>query len=316
MKKIFLSGSIIVSTIIFNPAFATPQNSSVTKLDRIIAIVNNDVITQSELNQEILQAKKQAQHTNSPLPPEGEIRKQVLNHLIDKNLQMQLARSKNIQATDQDIDTALNNIAKQNNMSLAQLKQALANSGTDYTEFRNRIHEQLLLQRLQQQEVVSKNLGITDQEVTEYMRKNQGKHQYSAFHVIDILIPVAEVSSQDQMKSAQQRADTIAKNLRHGNSMDTSKEPGIESNDLGWRTGPELPALFVTQIEALNKGGVTAPVKAPNGYHVLQLIDAKGEEIKLTKKDAQNLAFQKKAADAVQKWLQELRGSAYIKVMN
>lgn len=302
MKKIV---SPLLLTAFLTLQLPASAATNVTNLDRIIAVVNTDVITDSQLNNEIAQAQKQMQHNNTPMPPESELRKKILDHLVDKSLQMQLVKQKNIKVADEEVNKAIENIAKQNHLTLEQLKPALESSGLNYSEFRHRIQEQILLQRLQQQEVVAKTVTVNDEEVNEFLRKNQGKMQnYSAFHVVD-LIAANETQAQQVAKSLQKSTDT----------EQITKETGAQNNDLGWRTLPEFPAIFSSQVVGMHVGDVSKPIKAPNGYHVLKLVDAKGDKIKLTKKDAQNLVFQTKANDAVKKWLAEIRKNSYVQIM-
>lgn len=303
MKKILFLALCV--TLLFSAASRANTNGDFTRLDRIIAVVNTEVITESQLDNELGQAKKQMEHSNMPIPSDGELRKKILDHLIDKALQVQLAKQKNIKVSNTELQTAIENIAKQNHLTLDQLKPALEQSGLNYSEFQARIQEQIMLQRLQQQEVVSKNVNITDEEVNAYLHKNQGRMQnYSAFHVLDMIA------------ANEKQAQLVTKNLQSNMSMeDITKQTGAQNNDLGWRALTEFPSIFTTQIASMRVGEVSKPIHAPNGYHVLKLLDAKGDKVKLTKKDAQNLVFQTKASEAVKKWLEDLRKTAYIKIV-
>jgi peptidyl-prolyl cis-trans isomerase SurA len=322
MKKIYgvllLFLGILLALDIFAEAKPVVHKAaSFTPLDKIIAIVNNEVITQSQLNDEITQEKKQLQRANTPMPSDKEIHSKMLDQLIAKKLQLQLAKARNIQVTDADLDKAIDNIAKTNHLNLAQLKQALTQTGIEYPQFRARIHEQILVSRLQQQEF-AKTITLTSEEVKEFLRKNQGKmNKYNAFHLIDMVLPISDATATAQITSLRQQAQTIAQQLQHGKRQeDIAKQfSNLQSNDLGWRALADLPPIFTEKLPTMNIGATSNPIQAPNGFHILKLVDARGESAKLTEKDAQNLIYQRKVTEKTQEWLKELRKTAYVKIV-
>jgi peptidyl-prolyl cis-trans isomerase SurA len=322
MKKIYGALLLFLSVSLTLDIFAETKPvvhkaASFTPLDKIIAIVNNEVITQSQLNDEIAQEKKQLQRANTPMPSDKEIHSKLLDQLIVKKLQLQLAKARNIQVTDADLDKAIDNIAKTNHLNLAQLKQALEQTGIEYPQFRARIREQILLSRLQQQEF-AKTITLTSAEVKDFLRKNQGKmNSYNAFHLIDMVLPISDATATAQITGLRQQAQTVAQKLQHGaRQEDIVKQfSSLQSNDLGWRTLADLPPIFTEKLPTMNIGTISNPIQAPNGFHILKLVDARGESAKLTEKDAQNLIYQRKVTEKTQEWLKELRKTAYVKIL-
>lgn len=297
---------------------AANNKPTYTHLDKIIAIVNREVITQSELNKEIELAKKQFQHTDQPMPPEDVFRKEVLDHLIAKSLQMQVARSKGINVTKEEQDKAIESIAKSNNINVEQLKEGVAQSGMDFDQYKRQIAEQLLIQKLQQEEV-AKNITITDEDVKKFKQENRDKiNQYSAYHVIDILLPFSETADQGQINEIKNQASALSQQLQSGKEVDVALKqyPYAEKNDLGWRALGEFPSLFQSKIAAMRIHNVTTPIPAPNGFHILKVVDAKGQTVNPTENNIKNMVFQQKVSAAVKDWIQKLRNDNYVKIMN
>lgn len=316
MNKI-VKTSLLLSIFISLPAIAQTTETtkaSFTRLDKIIAVVNREVITQSQFDQEMDRAVKQLQKTNQALPEPQKLRKEVLDHLIDKNLQMQLCKNKGIRVSDEDVNKAIQTIATGNRISIEKLKEAVTQTGVSYDEYKKQIQEQLLLQKIQQEEV-AKTISFSEADVKKFMRDNKDKlNQYSSYHVVDIVFPCEEgAKNAEQIKK---QANDLSMQLQKENNLDVALKnyPYAEKNDLGWRQLPEMPSLFQAKIASLKINGATTPVPAPNGFHILKLVEAKGQGMTLTEKDAKNLAFQQKVTEAIKEWSKTLRKDAYIKI--
>lgn len=289
-------------------------------LDRVVAIVNTHVITQSQLDQALEMYKNEMRAQGVTVDP-SQAQKQVLQDLIDKDLQMQLAKKAKFNITDKDVDDAIKKIADRNHLTLAQFYQAVQGQGMSKKQIRDQIHDQVLLAKLQQA-AVAPNVHITDQEVQAYL-KNPPKNlsDDTQFHLADILIPLSENASADQQAAAKQKADNIAKQLRQGGDFEKlamSNSAGVEAvqgGDLGWRKLSEIPDVFAQQVKTMKEGMTSAPVQAPNGYHILKLIAVKDSAKPLTETDARNAIFQRKFQDQMHVWLNQLKRSTYIKEM-
>lgn len=318
MKKI---GYILFLMTVFpfmSQAQTSSTNTSFTRLDRIVAIANREVITQSQLNKELEHAKKQFEQANQPLPPQAELRTKVLDALIAKNLAMQLCKKRGITASDEDVNKAINNILKMNKIDLTQLKHALEQQGMSFDTYKQTLTDQIAMQKLQQEEV-AKNITVTPEDVKKFIRENKSKlNSYNAFHVIDIVMPISDNATNTQIDSLRKQASEVGSLLQKGKSVEEilKQYPYAQNNDLGWRSLGEFPSLFQAKVAALNVKSVSSPIQAPNGFHVLQLLEAKGENPKLSDADLKNLAFQQKVSAGIKEWTDKLRKDSYVKIMN
>lgn len=293
-------------------------SSGFTKLDKIVAIVNREVITQSQLNTEIDHVRKTLEQSNQPLPPPGELRSKILDSLIAKKLTLQACESRSITASDEDVNNAINKILKMNNIGLEQLKGALAQQGLTFESYKKNLKDQIAMQKLQQDEV-ARTVTVTPEDVKKFVRENKDKlNGYNAFHVIDVVMPIAESATSTQVDSLRKQANEVVALLQKGKPLEEilKQYPYAQNNDLGWRTIGELPSIFQSKVAAMSVKSVSSPVQAPNGFHILQLLDAKGENHKLSDADLKNYAFQQKMTEAVKEFTDKLRQDSYVKIMN
>jgi len=290
--------------------FSTTTVLAVNKLNKIVAVINGDVITQHEVD------KKMALNHQT--------KQQALDDLIDSILEIKLAQTNNIQISDTEINSIIANIAKNNNLSVAQLEEELRKTqGLTMKEYKEQIHDQIIINKLEQQ-MFSKDVQISDQEIKQAMAEPiiTGKSSPEPlYHIIDILIETPDNASQAQLAVAKNTALKVSSKLKHSSDEKTItadlKEP-IQYNDLAMRKLKELPDLFIKYVKTMQIGQVTGPIQAPNGLHVLKLVEALGIQQKtiLTKDQARELVFRKKLKEQAQKLIKELRQSTYIKIMN
>jgi len=255
-------------------------------LDRIIAVVNDNVITQRQLDQQMILMKQQLQSANTPLPSEQELREKVIQHMIDAELQLQLAKKVGLQVGEANIDQAISDIAKRNGATVQQLKENVIKQGMDYDQYRKEIQRQIIISQVEQHEVGAK-VVVTDQEIDDMLQHmpKQPQQQSSAataYHIEDLLIPLSDKPTQQQIASASQRAKTILEKVRSGqafsqlaNDSQTDAKPLVNS-DLGWRNANDLPTIFVAAIKNLQPGQVSDVIQAPNGFHILKIVNIKG----------------------------------------
>lgn len=281
-------------------------------LDRVVAIVNDQVITLSQLNTAVSLAKDQARVNRMPLPSDNVLRKKILDQMIDKNLELQLAKKNNITVSPAQIDKAIASIAAQNKMSVSQLYKAVAQQGLSEREYKQQIRDQLLISQLQRQ-VVGNSITVTEQEVKSFAKKNPVTNNTTAqYHVIDILIPANTSSSAAAMQKAQSLLKTLYSNT---NVQQALKQAGAQPQDLGWRPLSQLPDIFANQITHMRVGEFSQPIQAPNGIHILKLESQQGGAQKISDEEIRNIIFGQKAEAQIQKWLKGLRSSSYIKIM-
>lgn len=252
------------------------QLMSKEPLDRIVAIAEDDVILQSDLDRAV--ANVTAQYRNSPqqLPPHDVLEKQVLESLIMMRLQVQRAQTTGIRVADADVDQAMQRVAENNKISVQQLRASLAQQGLDFDEFRKNLHDQLLVQRLQQRVVQSQAI-VSDSEIDILLASNSLKE--GELHLQHILINLPEGANAQQIQEAKQKADDVEKQIADGMDFTaatirySSAPDALQGGDLGWRHYDEVPEAFANLVEGMQAGQISQPVRGPSGYHIVKLVD-------------------------------------------
>jgi peptidyl-prolyl cis-trans isomerase SurA len=300
--------------------------TSPNALDNIVATVNDAVITQSELKHEVSTVKKQIAGNNMPLPPENALHKQVLDQLINRKLQLQLATQSNLSVTETDIDHAITQIAKLNQIPAADIYKKVGAQGMSKEDYRKELHDEILLQKIQQQEVGSK-IAISPHEIDNFMHSNSlsafGNKEY---HLEDILIALPDEPTSDQITQAKHRAESILTRIQHGINFrqaamsESTNAHALQGGDLGWRKIPEIPTIFAEQVVHAKLNDIIGPIKAPNGFHLIHLAAVRdaanaAHETKVGQRQhIQQLIFQRKLEEGLQAWITKLRSAAYITI--
>ena len=255
-------------------------------LDTVVAVVGNDVITQSELNKETSYIKVQLQHDNTPLPTNAELEHQVLERMIDQKIELQMAEKMGITIDDATLDQTVASVAAKNHMNIDSLKQTLRKDNINYDFYRNQIREQLLIQQLLQREVATR-VYISKQDVDNILNSKgyqQAQHQAAQYDIEDILIALPDEPSSEELAAANKKAATIEQKLKAGADFkqlavaQSNGDEALQGGDLGWRTPEQIPQVFVEAIQGLSTGGVSAPFRTGNGIHVLRLVGVKGSD--------------------------------------
>jgi peptidyl-prolyl cis-trans isomerase SurA len=266
---------------------ASADNSTQQQLlDRVIAIVDDDVILSSELQAALARARANAVRAKRELPPEEQFRRQIFDQLVLESLQLQIANRVGVRISDSELNETLERIAQQNNMTLEQFSKVMAQDGTPYAEAREQLRRELVIQRVQQGSVAER-VQITDQEVENFLNSAEGQARIAPqYHVLHALVPITEKSDPEQVR---QFAEQLAARARAGEDftrvMASSGPVKVESGDLGWRTSETLPTLLSDIVPSLKAGEVTQPIRSPSGYHVVKVAElrGKGEIIEQTK---------------------------------
>lgn len=288
-----------------------------TPLDRVVAIVNDKIITQSQLTTITSEMQRVAQASNNPITS-SEIKKKALDILIDQNLQLQLASHNKITITDAQVNEAIAKIAEQHHIKPAQLKEVLAKQNINYTKFFNQIHDQMLVHQLQQH-IFAGRATVSDKEVQALLKNPpQLDSSNTGYRLDDIVIPLDESATPEQVKEAKAQASKILAQARKGVSFEqiAQNDSQLQHNDLGWRRSSEIPAVLATEAVKMKTGSLSAPIRAPNGLHLLKMLDMKGQAPTLTATEAKNIIFQNKIKNQIDVWLKQLRKSSYIEIMS
>lgn len=267
----------IASLLLLVPAVALAQ-----PLDSVVAIVNDGVITASELDAQVKLLRQQIVDKKMQLPTEAALRKQVLQHLIDVDLELQLAKQHNLTIENAELDETISKIASSNKLSLTELREAIEHQGLPWKTYRENIRKEMLISRLQQKAVGSE-VKVTPQQVEDYLKTSvhQDKNQFT-YHLQNIVIPLPEEPTTDQLKSARQKAAALLAKIRKGDNFngiaieESSGEFALEGGDLGERHLAELPEVFANEVVKMKAGEVVGPLRTGNGFQLIKLVSIGG----------------------------------------
>ena len=251
-------------------------------LDRVIALVDEGVILQSELDIRISDLQQAAARDGRPLPPESEIRGDVLEALIIENIQLQMAEQVSIRYDDDTINRVLTNMAENSNMSFDEYVTALENGGV-YLQTREQVRQQMMIQELQRG-MVNRRITITEQEIDNFLNSEMGREVMAPDFFIDHMVVVASSTDSDEEKQQKLRfaADLTTQVEEGSNFLQVRAEASesnnfqIQSTDFGWRKAEQLPNLFSSIVVEMEEGEIAGPIEAGNGYHVIFLAGKRG----------------------------------------
>ncbi|HSI25051.1 MAG TPA: peptidylprolyl isomerase [Methylotenera sp.] len=276
---IVLSASLMAGA---GESAALKKPNEIVKMDRIVAIVDQGVITEQELIDRTRTVKNQLEKQGTPLPADSVLERQVLERLIADSLQLQLAAQTGIKIDDTQLDKTIERIAAQNKMSVDEFKDVLEKDGIPLSKFREDIRSEITIARVREREVDNK-LNISEGEIDNYLttQANRGEEQ-DEFEISHILIRTPEDASPEDLEKAKTKTQEALKQLADGVSFSEvsaslSDAPNaLEGGGMGWRSGAQLPAVFLEILKPMQKGEVSKPIRSPNGFHILKVTDRRG----------------------------------------
>lgn len=255
-------------------------------LDKVVAVVNNGVITASELNAQVELSKKQILAQKMQLPADSVLRKQVLQHLIDVDLQLQMAKQNNISVDSTELNQAIERIAAGNHLNLTQLREEITKQGMSWQEYRRNIRKEMIISRLQQK-AVGKEVNVTNEQVEHYLKTDEHVDSSAfTYHLQHIVVPLKEEPTTAQIKKARATAERLLAKIKKGEDFsllaisESSDEVALEGGDLGMRHLAELPELFAKEVVHMKAGQVLGPIRAGNGFQLIKLIAIGGDNQK------------------------------------
>lgn len=258
--------------------------TKVTALDRIVAVVNNDVVTQLELNERLGMVIQQLQKQGTPLPPREVLEKQLLERVIMDRVQLQFAQETGVRVDDAQLEKTLQRIAQENKLSQEQFRAALEKDGVDFRKFREDIRKEIIMSRLREREVDNR-ITVSDGEVENYLRsRSEALGGGSEYNLAHILIRVPEQASPEALQKFKARAQQAQEELQAGKDFRqvaasySDAADALQGGVLGWRAAGQLPALFVEALEPLKSGEASPVLRSPNGFHILKLLDKRGKD--------------------------------------
>ncbi len=252
-----------------------PTAPAMQPLDRIVAVVNDDVILQSDLNEAVRSVQQQYASQPGQLPPINLLRKQVLNRLILMRLQIQKAQDQGIQVSEADVDQAVNGVAQQNKLTPDQLRAEVEHSGTSWAAFRQQLADQITVQRLHQN-VVRDSVSITDSEIDNLL--NSPIYKAGEVHLAHIQISTPSGADAAAIQASQAKAEQALAAIKggmdfHAAAIRYSDAPdALDGGDLGWRRLDEIPPAFADTIATMKPGQVSPALRGPTGFHIIKLI--------------------------------------------
>ncbi|HEX2199243.1 MAG TPA: peptidylprolyl isomerase [Burkholderiales bacterium] len=247
-------------------------------VDRIVAVVNKEVITYSQLNEAVAAAERQLRRQNTPAPARPVLERQMLERLILDKAQLQMARDIGIRVDELQLDRAVQRIAQNNNMTLAEFRRTLERDGVPFDAWREDLREQIVLNRLREREVGDK-IQVSDSEIDlflEELKTNPTRVEYNLSHV---LVRIPEQASPEAIAAARARAEKAQAEARAGADFGriaasySDAADALSGGALGWRTRDRLPGLFAEALRAMKGGEVSEVLRSPAGFHVLKLLE-------------------------------------------
>jgi peptidyl-prolyl cis-trans isomerase SurA len=267
---------------------ATPEAGTVSRkrepLNRIVAIVNDDIIMSSQLESAITDVVAQLQEKGTPIPEQSVLVKQVLERLVMETLQLDLAEANGITVDDVTLNEEARKLAAQNNLTLTEFREVLESQGFSYADFREKLRKELLIQQVRRQ-MVGSRITVNEQEIDNMlaMLKASGKGDVE-YHLAHILVAIPEGAGPDEISAAEQRASNILERLRNGASFteiaiaESDAQTALEGGDIGWRSLGQMPSLFVEPLKSMQVGDVSDLIRSPGGYHIIKLLEKRGDE--------------------------------------
>lgn len=272
-----------MALIIILSALSLQVNGAISKdavlIDRILAVVNDDVITEQELKKELGLIKKQILARQQRLPPQNILEQQVLERIILRRLQLQLAERNHIKVDDEAVNKTILQFANDNNLSLSQYRSALEQEGFAFSDYREGIRDEMTISRLRQRQVVNR-VNVSPQEVEDFLstQSSQGNvtDEYQLAH---ILVSVPESASSEEIDKRREKAEAIIADINSGSDFSqlaisqSDGQQALDGGDLGWRALAQVPSLFTNIVSSLQVGESSDLIRSPSGYHIIKLVD-------------------------------------------
>jgi len=247
-------------------------------VDAIIAIVNADVITRSDLKKRMDMVEKNLQSRKAAMPPRAELQKQVLERMIVERAQLHMAKEAGIRVDDILLDQAISGIAAQNKMTSQELRKKVESDGIHFAQFREQIREEIIIKRLREKEVENK-VQVSDSEIDNFISASGAPQDQQEINLGHILVRIPENASPEQIAARQKRAQGVLDQLRAGADFAkmaatySDAEEALKGGEVGWRKLDRLPQAFGEAVVSLKAGEVTAIIKSANGFHILKVIE-------------------------------------------
>ena len=265
----------------------TLNAAEVIKLDRIVAIVDQGVITEQELENRMTSIAAQLKKQGTELPPENILRRQVLERLITDSLQLQFAAKTGLKVDDNQVNRAIERIAEQNQLTVTEFAEALAKDGINFNKFKSDLKNEITIARLRERDVDNR-ITVTETEIDNLLTTQaSGGDTQEEYEISHILIRTPEESAPEEIKKAKAKAESALAALKSGTqfskvSASYSDAPNaLEGGSLGWKAASQIPTLFLDALKPLSPGQFTQILRSPNGFHIVKLTNKRGNNTPL-----------------------------------
>jgi peptidyl-prolyl cis-trans isomerase SurA len=284
MKNLFVAASLALSLLLsFDaPAQTRDLSTSGVPLDRIAAVVNDGIVLNSQLDDQTEEITARLRQQNTELPPRNVLRRQILERLVVEEIQIQRADTLGIQISDEMLNGALENIARNNNISFPDLPRMLEQQGISYRDYRDEIRRQMTLQMLRQRDVIAR-INISPREMEQAMaRAKNSPNENGEYNISHILVSVPVTATPEQIEAREKRMQEAYEKARAGEDFAqlaltySDSTTNIEGGSLGWRKGSQLPSIVAEQVVKMQTGQVSEPIRTPSGFHLFRLNETRG----------------------------------------
>lgn len=272
----------ILGMVVLLAAVVPALHAEVKSLDRVVAIVDEGVVMESELNAKLRAIEGKLRSTNTELPPEDVFRAQVLDHLVSEQIQLQMAKRAGVNIPAQELDAMVDRIRSSSNLSQEQFAQQLAAEGLSLPELREDIRREMLVRQVQQGSV-NRRIQVTEGEIDNFLNSTEGKFWTSPDYLLGhILIAVPSGSSEKDVAELEAKALKIQQEAQSGADFrrlavaNSSGQNALDGGDLGWRKVAQLPGLFADKVSGLKPGDITEPFRSGAGFHLIKLYEQRG----------------------------------------
>ena len=248
--------------------------------DFIVAVVNSEPVTNNDVRSKLIRTEQQLTQQGAVMPPRGELARQVLERLISDKAQLQAARVSGVRIEDNAIESAIGGVAEQNQISVEELRRRLAADGIPYAQFRSGLRDELLVNRFRQREVDAR-VSVTDAEIDQFLRDQEGNSDVSSLEInlAQILVVVPENATPEQVTALQARAQLAADHARAGTDfaalVNEFSDPAVRAagGQMGLRNADRYPPLFLEATQNLRSGNIAGPIRSGAGFHVLKVVE-------------------------------------------
>ncbi|EAW3207695.1 peptidylprolyl isomerase SurA [Salmonella enterica subsp. enterica] len=264
--------------MIANTSFAAPQ-----VVDKVAAVVNNGVVLESDVDGLMQSVKLNAGQAGQQLPDDATLRHQILERLIMDQIILQMGQKIGVKITDEQLDQAIANIAKQNNMTMDQMRSRLAYDGLNYSTYRNQIRKEMIISEVRNNEV-RRRITVLPQEVDALAKQIGTQNDASTeLNLSHILIALPENPTSEQVNDAQRQAESIVEEARNGADFGklaitySADQQALKGGQMGWGRIQELPGIFAQALSTAKKGDIVGPIRSGVGFHILKVNDLRGQ---------------------------------------